>query len=326
MALSSEFINNHIEHWQESFQNSSRKYRARWPKYLFRHEPVENAARILSSGVIQSRSGAQGIDHADIAPQTIIQNRNTAHGSVRLYFRPLNPTQFHVEGIKRDTDPKLADNAHAPILIMFVLKASSVLSSQGVEFSNGNMQHQSTQKGSTEDFFKTIDFENVYHEGAFSPEDKKTILNARCTEVLTPSPLDLTQHLSFVFCRSEAEKRTLLFLANNIDPTLKHKVRTYSEPGVFQHTYTFVRRVDVSSTSIILELHPRKDNTNVSLDVAVQLFSQGAFQSIIQNRSIAPVGPLRLRYPLPEGTHTIEIKVDGHIAYRATSVVSEQPF
>jgi hypothetical protein len=326
VALSNEFINSHIQHWQESFQNSSRKYRAKWPKYLFRHEPVENAARILSSGVIQSRSGAQGIDHADIAPQGIIQNRNAAHDSVRLYFRPLNPTQFHVEGIKQDTDPKLANNAHAPILVMFVLKASSVLSLEGVEFSNGNMQRQNTQKGSSEEFFKTIDFENVYHEGAFRPEDKEVVLNARCTEVLTPSPLDLAHHLSFVFCRSEAEKRTLLFLTNQIDATLKNKIRTYSEPGVFQHTYTFVRRVDVSSTSIIIELHPRKDNSNVTINVSVKLFCQGAFQTLVRNQSIAPVSPLRLPYRFPEGSHVVEIKVDGHVAYRAISAVSELPF
>lgn len=102
---------------------------------------------------------------------------------------------------------QFGENAHAPVLIMLVFDARPVLSLENIRFSNSNMQTGAIEQN-TETFFQTIPFEKVYHEGALGGD--RSIIAHRCAEVLAPSPLTLEGKLKWIYCRSEAEKMTLL--------------------------------------------------------------------------------------------------------------------
>lgn len=147
MGLSPAVARAHIDDWEAALGRGNRLYRRNWPSRLFRHEPLENAVEILRSGTLLSRTASEGRRVRDIAPPGIIQRRHEAHDYVRLYFRPKNPTQYHIEGIRRPAE--YYQGHHAPVLIIFVFGAQDILTAPGVEFSDGNMQAGATRKGST---------------------------------------------------------------------------------------------------------------------------------------------------------------------------------
>lgn len=135
MGISAGVAANHISSWEAKLQSS---YRRLWPSRLFRHEVLENAVNVLKSGQILSRHSANSVMARDIAPDGIINLTDAAHGYVRLYFRPKTPTQYRIEGIRREEE--IWNERHAPVLYMFVFKSENTLTKSEVKFSAGNMQ------------------------------------------------------------------------------------------------------------------------------------------------------------------------------------------
>jgi hypothetical protein len=253
--------------------------------------------------------------------------RDTAHELVRLYFRPRNPTQFHVEGIKRAGDFFEGNSAvHAPVLIMLIFKSSSVLELETTQFSNGNMQRSDAKKGSSEEFFNTIPFESVYHDQAFSSNEKDTILFSRCAEVLAESPLPLSDHLAYVLCRSEAERRTLLHLAPNLSDELKKRIRTYSEVGIFQNWHAFVKSVGVGPSGVTFAIHPRRDGRDVKLAIEIKSVQSAQVVASVVDKMITPSKPWHMKRDLEEDRYLVTIRIDDQLAYQAVSAVTGQPF
>lgn len=59
MALSSDVVRAHIDYWERQLGSTgNRRYRRHWPARLFRHEPLENAIKILQTGILLSRTDA----------------------------------------------------------------------------------------------------------------------------------------------------------------------------------------------------------------------------------------------------------------------------
>lgn len=331
MGLPDYKIQEHIEKWCDKLKSvPSRSYRANWPKYLFRHEPLENAVQVIQSQQLLARGDAKQIEHLDIAAPNVVSSRTDAHAFARLYFRPLNPTQYSVEGIRKEADlyDKSNPQIHAPVLIMFLFSAGSILSMPGTKFSKGNMQGLSTDYGNTFDFFESIPFEHVFHEGAFqvgSIEGQK-ILKARCAEVLTDSPLQLENHLCGVRCRSEAEKQTFLYLCGDkISPDLKSKIKVFSEVGLFQSRYTYVKNVDLSSQGLKFTLNPRFDSKEVAVSLEIST-SNGTKICSVKTTTIDPAKTQRLTMKIPDGSYLVTIWLEAHLAYKAISNVDNFPF
>lgn len=154
MALSAAFVDRHIATWRQKLTSEFYPHRKHWPSHLFHHTPLENALRILQDGCLLSRNDGQDRRVKDVAAQGVIDNRDHAHGHVRLYFRPKTPTQYHIEGIRKDGDCAYP-NAHAGVLIMFLLDARAVLTAPEVQFSDKNMQLGSAVPGSDEAYFSS---------------------------------------------------------------------------------------------------------------------------------------------------------------------------
>lgn len=324
MPLTSAAIDQHIAQWSAALATSRSPYRKFWPKYLFRHERVENAARILRSGQLLSRVGSAQIQHIDVAAADVVSATDRAHASARLYFRPTTPTQYHLEGIKKPTE-YYRENVHAPVLVMFAFNAKTVLNLPGVAFSDGNMQSPSTTVGSDKDFFEQLPFDAVYHVGAFVHEDRDRILRARCAEVLAPSPLALAGHLQAIVCRSPAERAFLLHLAGSQAASAWSKrTSVFAEQGVFENKWVYVDSVEATSDGVRIKFHPRVDSKTIDFDAEIWRGETRIYRGGKQDANASMIW--HLKQPLTNGQYKICIKVEGCLAYEALVLVDDLPF
>lgn len=329
MGISLAKAQDHIVKWCDSLSTpSAHNYRRKWPKYLFHHASLTNATGILRAGALLSREDAAVLVHDDVAPLEVISRRSDAHKFARLYFRPRTPTQYQVEGIRKAEECYLGDiSNHVPVLYMFLFSAESVLTLDGTQFSNGNMQSSHTKYDGSTEFFDSIQFDKVFHEGSFDQSEKDAILKARCAEVLTSSPLPLNEHLKFVLCRSEAERHTLLNAYPSADAALKTRIRTATEVGIFQSLYTYVKGVDLLSDNCLIQFAPRRDGKPVECEVFVKNV-EGQIIRRLPTKSIDPARRLRLNFgqPLSTGTFQVEIHLEGHVAYKSSHLLDDLPF
>ena len=329
MGISIAKAQSHIEQWREILRTpSGYVYRAKWPKYLFHHASLSNATSILNEDALLSRHDAAGLVHDDVAPTEVISRRSDAHEFSRLYFRPRTPTQYQVEGIRKANECYLGDSSnHVPILYMFLFSAETVLTLDGTQFSNGNMQSPQTKFDSSEKFFDAIPFDKVFHEGSFDQNEKDAILKARCAEVLAKSPLLLREHLKFVLCRSEAERHTLLDSYPKADAALKARIRTFTEVGIFQSQYAYIKGVDLFANSCLIQFSPRRDGKTVECELLVRDLDENVIRRL-PKKLIDPSKRLRITFnnPLNMGTFKIEIYLEGHLAYRNTHLLDDLPF
>lgn len=317
MGLRRSFVRAHIEHWETQLARGNRPYRQNWPSRLFRHEPLENAVEILSSDQLLSRSEANIV--RDIAPADIINHTDAAHSFVRLYFRPKNPTQYRIEGIRKPNE--VYHGRQAPVIILFVFQALDILSADDVQFSDGNMQSTSTNRGSTEEFFRAIPFDEVFHEGVFDPGS--SILRRRCAEVLLPSPLIVKGSLQAVMCRSPAERATLLHLLGSKAVQWKDRIRVYSEPGLFENTYAYMDTVDGASDGVRFTFHPRRDGRPVRAEIWV---TGKNLNHHTAPRDFDTSEKWIIRRKLNPGVYEVRIHVEECLAYNAVFLVDDLPF
>jgi len=265
MGLTSPQIEAHIAHWEAELAASYRSYRDKWPSRLFHHAPLENAVAILQSRQLLSRRDTRALGFKDVAAQAVVNSNSAAHRYGRFYFRPRTPTQFHIEGIRKDSECWNGElSAHAPILYMFVFSARSILALQDTNFSTGNMQSPWTTHGSTFEDFQRLDFTKIYHEGGTAGDH--SITTARCAEVLAPSPLPLDGHLQSVLCRSRAERQTLLHHLGDAADDWADLIRVSDDMQVFQREYCYVEEVSVANNGVVFRLHPRHHDAPILVD------------------------------------------------------------
>ncbi len=179
-----------------------------WPKYLFHFTDVKNAARILNTGFFESRNRLieNGNLPVDIADASVLANTDAdVFDHVRFYFRPLTNMQYQNEGIIVGNQ-----RPHCPVPVVFLMDAKRIVSKEDTKFSNGNLGASGVLRGNDYQFFSSIPFENVYHNIAYP--SRKVKFN-RHAEVIVPNELT-TDYVKTVWCRSQAEYRTLMELIN----------------------------------------------------------------------------------------------------------------
>lgn len=325
MALSRAFAEAHIARWQAALAQQAYPYRTRWPSHLFHHAPLENARLILESGRILSRYGSENVRALDVAAPGVIDARDHAHDRVRFYFRPRTPTQFHIEGVRKPADCKY--DRQAPVLVMFVIDALSVLTMDGTTFSDKNMQLGGAVAADDEASFAAIPFDKVFHVGAFQDA---SIKDHRCAEVMTRSPLPLEPHLKRICCRSEAERDTLL---NSVDWRVRNhwrnRITVSDDLQVFDKKFVFVQDVKVSSEGVTARFNPRSDRADV--EIAVHVANQEGRVFLDRTYpSMQPVPPNGMGWifkaDLPDDVYTVAIRLEGHLAYENVHLVGELIF
>lgn len=319
MPLSAEFLNQHINNWEERLRGPSYTYREKWPSRLFHHAPIENVLEILRSRLLKSREDSRDGHVLDVAAPGVIDARRHAHNKARLYFRPRTPTQFHIEGIRKPADCLYGQAAHAPILVMLVFEARSILLRPDTFFSDRNMQLGGANPDNSEEYFATIPFEKVYHEGGINGD--RSIIEHRCAEVLAGSPLPLAGTLQWIYCRSEPERATLLTLLDADAGEWQDKIKVSDDLRVFQKEFVFVEEAQLSQEGLVIRLNPRRDYQTVHLRAQIWN-AKGDQVHEYRNVSFKPIDGLTRRWRIPcalkEGKYRIRIELEDHLSFEST--------
>ena len=193
----------------------------------------------------------------DIISRTQANNLNL----VRLYFRPRTPTQYRNEGIKRKSK---RDDGHCPVPVFFLFDLVSMLQREDVSFSPGPLASPRYSANRTVARFKTIPFDKVYHDeglGYLYSDYKEEVKKARHAEIVVPQRLKLGNELRFVYCRSQAERSTLLHgIRPNIYSQWVDKVGVRAD-GMYYGLQHYVNNVTpVDSCTVAVELNKKPLN------------------------------------------------------------------
>ena len=222
------------------------KARKWWPYFLFHYTSIENAVNILERGSLYSRKymeDNEGKFHNGASPEIINQTNQEWKEYVRLYFRPRTPTMYSNEGFRPNADWQYG--AHCPVPVCFLFDSKQVLTQEGVLFSDGSLASSNPSVYSTAVDYSNLPFEKIYHDSYFSQEDKPTILFHRQAEIIVKNELNL-EALNKVFCRSEAEYRTLQFLLNSSEvKKYKNSIGSSQKGNLFFKHWLFIERVDL---------------------------------------------------------------------------------
>ncbi len=217
-----------------------------WPKYVYHYTDVRNAAEIVRIGALFSRADTirLGLMHVENASPTVIDHTaSSVQRYVRLYFRPLTPTQFRNEGIRPIAHQELG--AHCPVPVFFCFDATKVLARDDSLFSNGNMAAAGVQYGGSLEHFQQIPFKFVFHFGPYDPSQSPEIKFHRNAEVLVPTTLPLADNLVFIACRSIAERETLInLLPIDMQDVWGPRIRV-GLVGLTERRWSFVEQVRV---------------------------------------------------------------------------------
>lgn len=300
----------HVIEWVKKISN----YRKKWPKNLFRHEPIQNAMSILRSGALVSRNDAagRGILNNDIAPEEIIQSRDAAHASVRLYFRPRTPTQFHIEGIRKPADYYMG--RHAGFLVMLVFDSKAVLTMNNTMFSSCNMQSPYSQVLDGDLGFDALDFEGIYHDQSYPSDDEK---RKRCAEVLANSPMSLDETLKFIVVRTDADVATLKFLL--IRDGLAHfvsRIRKSHSTGVFFERYTAMDFVDAAPGRVNFQLKGTYSTGMIKTEL-IAFNDLNHETRILYSGSLSPLKRYYVEHQLPAGNYRLVFNLEDCFAHES---------
>ena len=318
MALSEAFVAAHIANWQAALNLPYYAHRRYWPECLFHHAPLENAVAILQTGMLRSRNDPDNALLRDVAARDVNAARAHAHNSVRLYFRPKPPTQYHIEGIRKAGECQFGDETHAPVLVMFIVDAQRVLTLPHTQFCDRNMQRLDAVPGGNEAYFAQIPFASVYHEGPTGGDDM--IPAHRCAEVLAASPLDLGHCLRAIFFRSEPERDTLLDMLGPERDRWAERCYVSDALKVFEKRHSFVQEVGLSNEGVFFTLNRRFDGRGSAIRIAVRN-ELGQPEANFEHADLAATpqqgGRWIYYHPFPDGHYRIRIDIEGHLAYDA---------
>ena len=195
-----------------------RSERRWWPRLLCHYTDIQNAVRILSSGFLYSRQhleNSRGMPVSSGSDEVLAGTQPWIKNYVGLYFRPKTPTQYHAEGVKssRTLATSRFPDAHCPVPVFFLFDSAEILSRDGCMFSDRGLAARSHGIMSTAQELADLEWLKIYHTGWFdrSRPEEADIVSRRMAEVIVPGRLDLGS-LKWIYCRSEAEKDTLLHL------------------------------------------------------------------------------------------------------------------
>jgi hypothetical protein len=311
----------HIENWSKHLGNLNW-----WPKYVYHFTDIRNAASILKAGTIYSREEAVrlGTMVVDNASPEIIDRTPLEHTRfVRLYFRPRTPTQFRNEGIRPIGQRELG--AHCPVPVYFCFDALEILSGDSTQVSDGNMGSQRATHSSEKDFFFDIPFHYVFHNGAFSPDQRDEIIFRRNAEVLIPDLLHLDPALRFIACRSEAERQTLLhMLPYPVVNQWENKIRL-GEQGFFERKWTYVEEVVLVDDAITFRFNP-SSQTLGPFEITVEYREHGSDPPRRLHRVVDRLDVLRVKLPADATWGELILSLDDAIAYSDFVFIEDIPF
>jgi hypothetical protein len=293
-----------------------------WPKYVFHFAELRNAVSILESGELIARSlGPMSVDTA--SPSVIAHTDDEWRRHVRFYFRPRTPTQYQCEGF-RPTNRYGSAGAHSPMPFVFLFDSREVLTRATTRFSNGNLGKYGVTAGDTAEFFEQLPFPEIYHDSAFTPENRDLIVNRRHAEVIVPERIDLSP-LRLIACRSAAEYQTLI---NSLNPQALNrylpKIAAQGHGALHHRRWTFVDDVTLEYNRVLIRFNPSTATPGpFAAKIAIRSTTAGELQW--NDSAFNATGPFTLNIPqhTTPTSYQIELTLDGNRAYLGRFTASE---
>lgn len=239
--------------------------------------------------------------------------------SVRLYFRPKTPTQYHAEGVKSlsTLSNSRFPDAHCPVPVFFLFDAAEILSREDCRFSDRGLASRNFQIMSTAQELANLEWQKIYHTGPLdssSPEEED-ITSRRMAEVIIPNRLNLTS-LKWIYCRSEAEKDTLLYLLSEDE---KHqyatRVVTTTRSGLFFRQHTYLKAVRKNSDVAYLSYSPDTQSRG-PFQLRAIVRSGDDIRQRTRNNFVLQKGKFRRKINVRLDDYELEIRLDDHMIYR----------
>jgi hypothetical protein len=299
-----------------------------WMPYVYRFDDVQAVASILQAGAIYSRERCErlGLLQLDTANPDIIEHSPWAHGYVRLYFRPMTPTQYRNEGIRRPAD-RTSGGAHCPVPVFLVFDAVEILTQWGSEFTNGNWGTGRSNKGASADFLRSLPWESVYHYGVIRhPFDIADVTFRRNAEILIRNELELAS-LRAIVCRSGAERETLLYLLGDAAIEWEGKIRLQrlGEKHFYQE-WLYVTSVALrTGTDLDVAFHPPRDSEG-PFEIRIEVWDDRTDELVLNRAAVKDpvVSKYALKLPTEVSKARVRITVEDALAYHG--VVSRRAF
>lgn len=322
MKLRRETVVKHIEHWSAALERSGRDW---WPRFAYHFTDVQNAVSILNSGRLYSRERAMQLGvmlHDNANPEVIAQTDPEHLRLVRLYFRPLTPTQYRNEGIlQRASQSK----GHCPCPVYFLFDLPLVLQAPGCRFSRGTLATSRSGHSELESYFVGMPWSDVYSEGPMAGSRKKEIKQARHAEIIIPDEYEFGPALRAVYARSPAELATLTHgLDRAVVETLGARIRIgYGQ--LFYHRGNFVKSVSGSGgTDIDIRFWDSADHPQ---SIEFRFSGDGDTRRWSHSDAIPP-GQTEVRYRLRRSyaDGVMSLSVEGCQAFHARVDLGGLPF
>ena len=302
-----------------------------WPKFLFHYTDIRNAVQILREGYLYSRKYLEDQGRSIISsgsPVVLAGTDITIKDCVRLYFRPKTPTQYYAEGIR--SQETLARSrfpeAHCPVPIFFLFDSIEILARSDCRFSDGNLASPQAHVLSTAEHLEQLPWRKIYHTGWIdhAKSENSDIVFRRHAEAIIPQKLDLSA-LRYIYCRSEAERVTLLYL---LPPDLRNRYRSKvvasTRSGLFYRQQTFVETVRLSSGVASFYFSPETKSRG-PFRLRVEIGTASTQRS--HNVDDFVLGKFfSFKISVPDDAYTIRLFLDDHLAYANTYDKVEIPF
>ena len=271
-----------------------------WPYFLFYFADIHHLTSILKAGELRSPF-AQGKK---------IQTR--FEKNVRLYFRPRTPDLFRYEGFRPAAPNLPAEYAPMPVYLLFDLEA--VICQPDVLFAEGDpLKVKKTYK--TASYFRTMPFEQIYHDSWFSADEREEIMRFREAQVLIPDRIGL-ESLQLIWMRSPAEYETLRqLMPEELWQQWSDKITARSDYHLFNNKRAFVQEAVLQAGEIRLRFNPCQNGNQCGAfhAKAVVTFTDGA-QIEWEDKRYEPEADLVIRLSRKD-PYQVRFLLDETVAY-----------
>ena len=139
----------------------------------------------------------------------------------------------------------------------FIFDSKTILINKTTCFSDGNLA-AGAQTGETSNFFLSLPFEKIYHDRGLTEGDKRNIIFHRHAEVIILKSLELSS-LKFIWCRSQAEFETLIYLLpSKIHQKWVKKIGVGNKSLLFYAYWSFIVKADLSTSTVSFTFNPSR--------------------------------------------------------------------
>lgn len=315
---------------QPWIQRTERRW---WPQFAFHYTDIRNVVSILQEGKLYSRAQAEQKEKIAVSSgsaQVLAGTQLNILDSVRLYFRPKTPTQYWAEGVhsRLSLAQSRFPDAHCPVPVFFLFDLPQVLALPESQFSDRTLAaHNGYRLGQTPRDLQTLPWEKIYHTDWIdwnNPESAREVVACRNAEIIVPRELDLSA-LRYIYCRSEAEKDTLLhLLPSALRQRYQDKIVASTRNELYFRRRTFIERAVLMSSQVFLRFSPETE-VKGPFHLKIEI---NAGQILSRDAPDFSIPPYEYVFALPRALsgYQIGVTLDENLVYANTFNDTNLPF